>query len=182
MRPSFLLLLAFAVACQTKPKTEATTTAPADTVAVDLDKMPGRDAHRSAADRMVRALYFEHDKTDNPFLEANNPTLAEQYFTKSTAALVQAKAAKLGAQKRHALNPLYNVPDKQISKMWVMPANVSGDKAVIFVTFVDTATGKEQAMRGEAEQISTGRWRLSDIVYGDGNRLTDVLKKENTPL
>lgn len=173
---SLLFLLPLAIACQTSPKTTETTATKPDTVAVDLNKMPGRDAPRSAADRMVRALYFEHDKEENPFLEASNPTLATQYFTPATAKLVQAKAAKLGKQERHAINPLYNVPDKQVTKMWVMPGNVAGDKAVIFVTYTDATTGKEQAMRCEAELIEKGRWRISDIVYGDGKRLTEVLK------
>lgn len=176
MRPSLLLLLAFLAACQTKPNTETTTTASADTVAVDLTKMPDRDAPRSAADRMVRALYFEHDKAGNPFLDASNQTWATSYFTPSTAKLVQAKAAKLGKQKRHVINPLYNVPDKQVTKMWVMPGNVSGDKAVVFVTYTDATTGKEQAMRCEAEQVEKGRWRVADIVYADGKRLTEVLR------
>jgi hypothetical protein len=175
MRAFLLALLLLGAACQTKPKTTEAANQ-ADTMAVDLNKMPSREAPRSAADRIVRAIYFEHDKADNPFLTPNNTALAEQYFTKPTAALVQAKAAKLGRAKRHALNPLYNVPDGQIEKMWVLPANVAGDTAVVFVTYVNTATGKEQAMRCEMTQIAKGRWRVADIVYADGKRLTDVLK------
>lgn len=177
MRPTLLLLLLLTLACQTRTNTSASETNQADTAAtVDLNKMPGRDAPRSAADRMVRALYFEHDKEENPFLEKGNTALAEQYFTKPTAALVQAKAARLGSQKRHAVNPLYNVPDSRVTKMWVMPANVADTRAVIFVTYVDTKDGKEKVMRCEANLVEKGRWRIADIVYDDGQRLTEVLK------
>jgi hypothetical protein len=175
MRPLLLALLVFVAACETRPK--ATDTTPnADSAAVDLNKMPASDAPRSAADRVVRALYFEHDTEESPFLTPGNAPLSEQYFTKTTAALVQAKAAKLGKAKRHATNPLYNVPDNSITKMWVLPANVAGDKAVVFVTYVDAATGKAQSMRCEMAHIETGRWRVADIVYADGKRLTEVLK------
>ena len=171
MRPLLLLLLLLA-ACQSKPKTEATTTVDTTaTATVDLNKKPGPDAPRTAADRLVRALYFEHRVKENPFYEAADPTLAEQFFTKPLAGKVLAMAKKTG--KKAAVNPLFNIPDKQAEKMWVLPANIADEKAVVFVTYTDK--GKPQEMRCEMALQPSGRFRIADIVYADGSRLTEKI-------
>ncbi|RYC67412.1 hypothetical protein [Spirosoma sordidisoli] len=161
--------------CQQKPAQETTGKPAAEptTAAVDLTKRPAADAPRSAADRLVRALYFEHDTKENPFLEAKDPALAEQFFTKPVAERLYKKAAAASASRKQ-INPLFNVPDAQIQKRWVLPAAVSGAKAVVFVTY--NTSGKEQEMRCELEQQANGRWRISDIIYADGKRLTELIK------
>lgn len=168
MRPLLFTLLILA-ACQSKPKTEANsakdTTA---TAMVDLTKKAGPDAPRTAADRLVRALYFEHRVKENPFVEAKDLTLAEQFFTKPMAAKVLAYAQKSG--KKTTVSPLFNIPDKQAEKMWVLPATISGDKASVFVTYTDK--GKPQEMRCEMTK-QADRFRIADILYADGSRLTE---------
>lgn len=176
MNRLYTLLICLTIAgyaCQEKAK-EETTSKPAteQSASADLTKRPSNDAPRSAADRLVRALYFEHDAKENPFLEAN-PALAEQFFTKETAALIVQKAAKAEANRKKS-NPLFNVPDSAVEKRWVLPAAVAGEKAVVFVTYQNA--GKEQEMRCELNQQVNGRWRITDIVYADGRRLTEQLK------
>ncbi|MBO0936806.1 hypothetical protein J2I47_09650 [Fibrella sp. HMF5335] len=167
MRPLLFTFLLLA-ACQSKPKTEATTAADTTaTATVDLTKKAGPDAPRTAADRLVRALYFEHRVKENPFYEAADPRLAEQFFTKPLAAKVLAMAKRTG--KKATVNPLFNIPDKQAEKMWVLPATISGDKASVFVTYNDK--GKPQEMRCEMTKHD-GRFRIADIVYADGSRLS----------
>ncbi|AQG81615.1 hypothetical protein [Spirosoma montaniterrae] len=170
----FLALALLTLSCQTKPKQETTdkpateqTAAPAD-----LTKRPPNDAPRSAADRLVRALYFEHDANENPFLETKDPLLAEQYFTKPLAAKLTKNASKAAANRRK-INPLFNVPDSAIEKRWVLPAVIAGEKAVVFVTY--QTNGKEQEMRCEMEQQANGRWRIADIMYADGKRLAELV-------
>ena len=170
-----VLLLTLTVACQTKPKTEATTdnvdSVAADSGRIDLTKKPSPDAPRSAADRLVRALYFEHDKKESPFMKAADRSLVDQYFTAKTGTDIWERAQK--TVKRPPVNPLYNVPDASVKKMWVLPATISGDKAVVFVTFNQNNVPKE--MRCELEQQPNGRWRIADILYDNGTRLTETL-------
>lgn len=164
-----LILLIVGSSCQNKPKQETKTeqTVPP----VDLTKRPDENAPRSSADRLIRALYFEHDKTENPFL-AKNLTLAEQYFTKPMAALLVKKAPAMNANRKK-INPLFNEADANVQKRWVLPALIAGDKAVVFVTY--QTAGKEKEMRVELAPIGNDRWRIADIVYTDGTRLTALL-------
>jgi len=161
--------------CQQKTAQETTGKPAAELTeaAVDLTKRPAADAPRSAADRLVRALYFEHDTKENPFLEDKDPALAEQFFTKPVAEKLYKKASATSASRKQ-INPLFNAPDAQVQKRWVLPAAVSGAKAVVFVTY--NTSGKEQEMRCELDQQANGRWRISDIIYADGKRLTELIK------
>jgi len=164
-----LVLLIVSSSCQNKSKQETKTeqTAPS----VDLTKRPDENAPRSSADRLIRALYFEHDKTDNPFL-AKDLTLAEQYFTKPVAALLVKNTPAMNTNRKK-INPLFNEADARVQKRWVLPALVADDKAVVFVTY--QTTGKEKEMRVEMAPIGNDRWRIADIVYADGTRLTTLL-------
>ena len=168
MRYLLLLLLLPFLACQSRQSATTTTAQKTDTVAADLTRKPALDAPRHAADRLVRMLYFEHDKTENPFLKAPDRRLADQFFAPSLAEKVWATARKTA--KRPARNPLYNVPDAGVKKMWVLPANVSGNRAVVFVTFNSGNVPAE--MRAELTLQPSGRWRITDLVYADGSRLS----------
>ena len=173
MRPLLLVALMLLYACQAKPKNESatTTTDTTATVRVDLTKKPAPDAPRTAADRLVRALYFEHRVKENPFFETGDPTLAGQFFTKPMAEKVVAYARKPG--KKGVLNPLFNVPDKQAEKMWVLPATIAGERAAVFITY--THNGKPREMRCEMTR-QADRFRIADIVYANGARLTETLR------
>lgn len=171
MNPSKLLLfpLLLAVSCQTTSKQEtATGTASADTTAM-LAKRPGPDAPRSAADRLVRALYFEHNKTENPLRETKNRALIDRFFAKPTADLIWNRAQQSAGKVKATTNPLFNAPDKAIHKTWVQPAAVAGSRAVVYVTFENG--GKPQEIRVDMQQTA-GRWRITGMQYPDGRQLT----------
>lgn len=168
-----VLLLISALACQTKPKQETSATSPAEDSAAILAKRPGPDAPRSAADRLVRALYFEHNKQGNPLLETKNRALIDQFFIKSTADLIwRGASTSPGKLKRTKSNPLFNAPNESIKKMWVLPAAVAGSRAVVYVTFERNA--KPEEIRIDMRQVA-GRWRIMDMRYPDGKRLTELL-------
>ena len=155
--------------CQSKPKQQDTpteTTSTADSAA-SLAKRPGPDAPRSAADRLVRALYFEHQKTDNPFRTTTDQALVEQFFTKSTAALIW-KSKPAGKMEL-----LFKAPDTDVKKTWVEPAAVGGSRAIVYTTFEEKGLKKE--IRLELMQTA-GRWRIEEMTYPDGSRLTQLLK------
>lgn len=155
--------------CQSKPKQQdkPIETATTPDSAASLAKRPGPDAPRSAADRLVRALYFEHQKTDNPFRTTSDKGLVEQFFTKPTAALIW--KSKPAIKK----DLLFKAPDSNVKKTWVEPAAVGGSRAVVYTTFEDNGNKKE--VRVELRQIEN-RWRIDDIIYPDGSRLTQLLE------
>jgi hypothetical protein len=173
MRSTYLLaaFVLLNLACQTKSKRDETTQT--ETVQIDsasaLAKRPTAEAPRSAADRLVRALYFEHSKKDNPFREKNR-SLIDEYFTQSTAELIWKNGDKLKPTKN---NPLYNAPDAIIKKMWVEPAAVGGSKAIVYVTFEENS--KPEEIKVDLQQ-QKGRWYIADMLYPDGKQLTQSLK------
>lgn len=155
--------------CQSKPKqqdkpTETTITADS---ATSLAKRPGPDAPRSAADRLVRALYFEHQKTDNPFRTTTDQALIEQFFTKSTAA--QIWKSKPAIKKEL----LFKALDSEVKKTWVEPAAVGGSRAIVYTTFEEK--GRKKEIRLELTQTA-GRWRIEEMTYPDGSQLTELLR------
>jgi hypothetical protein len=173
----YLALTLLILSCQTKPKQETETTAATGQVQEDsllaLTTRPGPDAPRTAADRLVRALYFEHNKTENPFREKKDRTLIDQYFAKPIADLIWSDAQKsAGKVNRVKINLLFNAPDTSIKKTWVLPAAIGGSKAVVYVTF--TNDNKPGEIRVELQQTS-GRWRITEMIYPDGKRLTGLL-------
>lgn len=166
-----LLLITFS--CQTKPKQETSVASPPEDSAAILTKRPGPDAPRSAADRLVRALYFEHSKKENPLQETKDRALIDQFFTKSTADLIWHDAStSSGKLKRTKINLLFRAPNETIKKTWVLPAAVAGSRAVVYVTFETNA--KPQEIRIDMQQVA-GRWRIMDMLYPDGRRLTQLL-------
>ena len=169
-----LAALALQLSCQNKPKQEAKTEQTA-AAPVDLTKRPTESAPRSAADRRIRALYFEHNKTENPFRDAETRALVDEFFDKKVADRIwNDPRRENGTWKRMALNPLYNAPDTEAKKTWVLPALVSANKALVFVTY--QKDGREKEMRIEMVSIGSDRWRISDIIYADSSRLTDLLR------
>lgn len=166
---TFLVVL---VSCQTKSKQESgtastTTTAVGDSAAL-LAKRPAAGSSRSAADRLVRALYFEHNQKENPFREKRDRTLAEQFFAKSTADLIWKNAQKSPGN----VNLLFNAPDASIKKTWVEPAAIGGSRAIVYVTFDNKA--KPEEVKIDLQQIA-GRWRITNMLYPNGKQLTELL-------
>lgn len=171
----FLAFAATLLACQTKPKqeTESGKAPVADSAAI-LAQRPGPDTPRSAADRLIRALYFEHNKTENPFREKKDRALIDQFFAKPTADLIWNDAQKAsGRLNRTKTNLLYNASDSAVKKTWVLPALVGGSRAIVYVTFEEN--GKPQEIKIDMQQIA-GRWRITEMIYPNGKHLTEMLK------
>ena len=156
------------LACQSKPKQESTSAVVAvDDSAASLSKRPGPDAPRSAADRLVRALYFEHSKKENPLRETRDRAVVDQFFAPALANHIWARQGKRAA----GINPLLGVSDTDVSKIWVEPAAVGGTRAVVYVTF--QKAGKPQEIKVELVRIDQSRWRIAELTYPDGRRLSE---------
>ena len=178
MKTTYLipLFIAVSLSCQTKPKQETTneTTVETPDSAALLAKRPGRNASRTVPDRLVRALYFEHNKTENPLRETKNRSLIDEFFAKPTADLIWNNDRRVhGTGKRTAVNPLFNAPDTAIKKMWVEPAAIGGTRAIVYVTFENN--GKPEEVKVDIQQ-NAGRWGITDLIYPSGQRLTEILK------
>lgn len=166
------------ISCQSKPEQETKTDSAKSNIQEDssvaLTKRPAPGAPRTAADRLVRALYFEHNKKENPLRESKDRALIEQFFTKPTAELIWNDAQRNGGKvNRTKTNLLFNAPDPMIKKTWVEPAAVGGSKAVVYVTFLNN--NKPEGIRVELSQIAS-RWRISDIIYPNGKKLTELVR------
>lgn len=166
----FLALVLLSFACQTKTGqenqvTSTTATASEDTVAA-LAKRPAPDGPRSAADRLVRALYFEHQKEENPFRETKNRSVVDQFFAKPLADQIW------NSKKPVKANLLFNAPDAAVTKKWVEPAALGGSRAAVYVTFQNKT--KPEEIRIDLQQFA-GRWRITDMLYPGGKQLTQLL-------
>ncbi|RYF68920.1 MAG: hypothetical protein EOO39_18540 [Cytophagaceae bacterium] len=175
MKTSFLLasllLLVFCSCDNKKPAGQTSSeTATVDSAAA-LTKRPGPDAPRSAADRLVRALYFEHNKTDNPFRETRTGTVIDQFFARPVADKIWKRVSNAG-YKVPKVNPLFNAPDADITKIWVEPAAVGGSRAIVYVTYL--LAGKPAEVRVDLLQTA-GRWRITELTYPAGKTLTGQL-------
>ncbi|MEZ0483249.1 hypothetical protein [Fibrella aquatica] len=177
MKPSLLVTFIIStvlIACESKKSDSQTNTgssaATADSAGA-LTKRPGPDAPRSAADRLVRALYFEHNKTDNPFRETKDGVLIDQFFTRAVADKIWQKVSQPG-YKAPKVNPLFNALDAEVSKIWVEPAAIGGSRAIVYVTYL--LAGKPAEVRVDLIQTA-GRWRISELTYPAGKTLTAQL-------
>ncbi len=177
VRIFFLALLVISFSCQTKPKQEtqttSTTAATVEDSAATLAKRPGPDAPRTAADRLIRALYFEHNKKENPMRETKDRALIDQFFAKPVADLIWIDVKKSSSQiNRSKTNLLFNAPDASIKKTWVLPAVIGGSRAIVYVTFENKA--KPEEVRVDLQQVA-GRWRITNMLYPNGQLLTQLL-------
>ncbi|ARK10982.1 hypothetical protein [Fibrivirga algicola] len=165
-----LLLLAMTACDSKKPANQTdSATATVDSAAA-LTKRPGPDAPRSAADRLVRALYFEHNKTENPFRETKDGTIIDQFFARPVADKIWQRVSQPGYKAPKA-NPLFNAPDADLKKIWVEPAAVGGSRAVVYVTYL--LSGKPAEVRVDLQQTA-GRWRITELTYPAGKTLTSL--------
>ncbi|NDU93406.1 YqhG/Tai3 family protein [Spirosoma terrae] len=175
---SVLFLLTLTFSCQTKSHQEAgnekTGAAIQQDSASSLTKRPGPDAPRSAADRLVRALYFEHNVKENPLREKKDRSLIDQFFAKPTADLIWNDAQRgTGKINRAKINLLFNASDEAVKKIWVEPAAVGDTRAIVYVTFQQN--GNPVELKVDLLQVS-GRWRITDIIYPDGKQLTTLVE------
>lgn len=170
----FLAMAAMNLSCQPKQKEETKTATVIEDSAAMLAKRPGPDTPRSAADRLIRALYFEHNKTENPLREKKDRALVDQFFAKPLADLVWNDAQKAsGKVNRTKTNLLFNESDVVIKKTWVLPAVIGGSRAIVYVTFENG--GKPQEIKIDMQQQAAGRWRITEMTYPDGKRLSELV-------
>ena len=124
---------------------------------------------------LVQALYKAHDARKSPFFQAKDRALVDKFFVEEMAALIWEDAtiaAKTGELALLDADPLYNAQDMDIQNFVVHPAEVDGDQAEVTVTFTNFGEKKELTYLLDNEN---GKWLISDIFYGDGSQLFQLL-------
>lgn len=133
-----------------------------------------------AAETVVADLYAAHNAQKSPFFQSESRSRIRQYFTNELAGLIwqDAKSTAKGELGLLDADPLYDAQDADVTDFTIQPAVVKGGQAEVQVSFSSLGAKKTFTYLLENEQ---GRWRIGDILYGDGSQLLQKLsgKVEN---
>lgn len=130
---------------------------------------------KETPEAVVRALYKTHNAKKSPFFQATDRALVNKFFVEEMADLIWDDAmivAKTGEIAFMEADPLYNAQDMDIQGFVIHPAEVSDDQAEVVVTFTNFGEKKEFTFLLDKEN---GTWLISDIFYGDGSQLFQLL-------
>lgn len=127
-----------------------------------------------AAETVVAELYAAHDAQKSPFFQSENRARIRQYFTIELANLIwqDAKSTAKGKLALLDTDPLYDAQDADVNDFTIQPAVVTGNQAEVQVTFSNLGAKKTVTYLLKNEQ---GKWRIGDILYGDGSQLYQKL-------
>ncbi len=159
---------------QTQPTNETAT--PAAVISVPV--VQTSSAISSVSDTpedLIRTLYKAHDAKKSPFFQAKDRTLVDRFFVEEMADLIWEDAtiaAKTGEVALLDADPLYNAQDMDIQDFVIHPAQIDGEQAEVLVTFTNFGEKKEFTYLLDNEN---GKWLISDIFYGDGSQLFQLL-------
>ncbi len=172
--PHLLLIFCIAFLSCTQPQSadEAQTTTPTVPVSVETVAMKLK---AESPDDLVRALYAAHKAGLSPFFQAKNRALVDRFFVDEIADLIWEDAVisdKSGEVAFMDADPLYNAQDMDIADFQVHPAEVDTDQAEVLVTFSNFGEKREFTFLLDREE---GRWLISDLFYGDGSQLFQML-------
>ncbi len=175
-------LMGFSGCYQTQPKNETTTPDVVASVPIVQTSLANHVVSFSP-DSVIRALYKAHDLKKGPFFQAKDRGLVDRFFVEEMADLIWEDAtiaAKTGEQALLDADPLYNAQDMDVQDFVVHPAQLDGEQAEVVVTFTNFGEKKELTCLLENEG---GKWLVSDIFYGDGSQLFQLLsgRAEETP-
>ncbi len=140
---------------------------------------------RMSPEQLIGNLYWQHKKR-SPFFQKTNRALLDRYFEKELADLlwkdVQGSGGEVGALDG---DPLFNAQDMDIKKFAIHKAESSDanggagqNKATVTVTFENF--GQPHSVYFDVSRSSpSGPWKIWDIRYDDGSKLTTILKQGN---
>ena len=154
------------------------------TVVTESQAKPRRQL---SPEQVVRDLYRQH-KQQSPFFQRKNRPLVDKYFEKALANLIW-KDARSSGDEVGALDgdPLFNAQDMEIKKFLIHSANYAASnglpdeeppprtRATVTVSFENF--GQEHQVLFELSRSRVG-WRIWDIRYDDGAKLSNILRGE----
>jgi predicted NUDIX family NTP pyrophosphohydrolase len=181
---SFVLLFAFlsmscgSTATNNNQAANASAVSNTNTVANETPAAGAAAATQVAPEAVVAELYKQHDGKKSPFFQDKDRGAIDKYFSKSLGDMIWKDAVTSHKEEGVGaidFDPLYNAQDVDIKNLKVGTPDVKGDKATVPVTFDNF--GKKQTVKFLMAQ-EKGAWKINDIDYGDGFKLTKVLNEE----
>ena len=145
-------------------------------LAVVLTVAPAFAAKKPALgpDRVVAALYKEHDAKRGPFFQTQKREAYDRYFVKPLADLIWADLHSAGDEVG-AIDgdPLYDAQDMQITDFTIHKPSYDRARARVIVSFRNFNEPRRVIYY---LQRNGSRWKIEDIEYADGNTLMKNLR------
>jgi len=146
---------------------------------VEISATAQKSRRQMSPEQVVADLYRQH-KNRSPFFQHTNRALVDKYFAKVLADLIWKDAVSSGDEVG-ALDgdPLINAQEEDIKKFKVHPAAYppsSRTVATVTVTFENIGYPHSNIFE---MGLSAKGWRISDIRYDDGAKLSAILKTPN---
>ena len=188
MKTTACLLTAFAsltmINCSAAPKTktenaniawqnssEMTSAANAPTPAPPAENQ----AQTASPDALVKELYKTHEKNPGAIVQGKNRAVLDKYFDKNLANLiwkdVTTHDGEIGVID---FDIFYNTQDPDIKNLAVGAPKMTGDKAIVPVTFVNYTTKNTVTYSLVKENAA---WKIADINYGGADSLVKYFKE-----
>jgi uncharacterized protein DUF3828 len=150
-------------------------------------EVKAQSRRQMSPEQVVRDLYRQH-KVRSPFFQRKNRALVDRYFEKKLADLIW-KDAKSAGDEVGALDgdPLFNAQDMEIKKFVIHAADYSASngppgeeppprtRATVTVSFENFR--QEHKVLFDMSRSQVG-WRIWDIRYDDGAKLSKILSGE----
>lgn len=121
-----------------------------------------------AAQKFVTGIYAQYGGPDTPGVPLETKEIAERYFTHEIVELMEQdgeRAAEDDSPPALDGDPFVGAQDWDIKNVAVSVTDVSPDKAVALVTFVNQ--GEQKLVQLDLRKIAAG-WRIDDIRWSDG--------------
>jgi hypothetical protein len=126
------------------------------------------------ANKVVAALYRDHDAQRSPFFQTDSREPLDRYFEPSLAELIWNDAVEAqGEVGALGFDPLYDGQDVEPKNLTVHDAQAEGETVLVPVSF-ENYGAKQQLTYVLARAGET--WKISDIRYADGRTLRDVYR------
>ena len=137
---------------------------------------PGGNRAEVSPQALVSNLYRLRSKKGDPLRNPTDVKSLGRYFTARLARLyVQDQVDARGEVGRMDSDPLYYAQDFQITDFQVGEPAPSNEGSVVVVKFKNI--GKPCRVEFHLVRTKAG-WRISDIVYEDGNTLRRILESK----
>lgn len=121
-----------------------------------------------AAQRFVAGIYAQYGGPNTPGVPLETREVAEHYFTPEIVELMEQdgeRAAEDDSPPALDGDPFVGAQDWDIKNVAVSVTDVSSERAVALVTFVNQ--GEQKLVQLDLKKIAAG-WRIDDIRWSDG--------------
>ncbi len=129
---------------------------------------------KNAPAALVAELYARPESA-SPFFQTKSRRLVDRYFAKPLADLIWKDAndskGEVGAIDG---SPIYDAQDYEPKALEIRPANISGEKATVEVTFENF--GKRKRIVYRLVLAGAAEWKISDIEWAPDRTLWGVLQ------